>query len=62
MKKQFEILTEINGIKFYKGNLIDNGAEKQQIIFTDDENFKVPENSDLIKECKRIYKNYYEED
>lgn len=60
MKKQFEILTEINGIKFYKGSLIDNGAEKQQLIFTEGENFKVPADSDLIKECSRIYKNYYE--
>ena len=60
MKKQFETITIINGISFYKGNIIDNGAEKQQIIFTDDENFKVPENSNLIKECNRIYRNYYE--
>lgn len=60
MKKQFETITAINGISFYKGNVIDNGAEKQQIIFTDNENFIVPENSNLIKECNRIYRNYYE--
>lgn len=61
MNKNSEMITIIKGIRFYKGNLINNGAEKQLIIFTDDENFRVPENADLIKECNRIYRNYYQE-
>ena len=58
--KEFEIIATLNNINFYRGAVIDNGAAKQQIIFTDDENFRVPFESNLVKECNRIYRNFYE--
>ena len=56
MKKN-ELITTINGIDFYFGGYNENGWNQ---IFTNDENFHVPKESDLAKECKRIYQNYYE--
>ena len=60
MIKQLEVITEIDGVKFYKGNIIDNGNKKELLIITDDENFRIDIDEDLNKACKRIYHNYYE--
>ena len=60
MIKQLEVITEIDGVKFYKGNIIDNGNKKELLIITDDENFRIDIDEDLSKACKRIYHNYYE--
>jgi hypothetical protein len=56
----FEIIIKINNIEFFKGNIINNGVKKEQLIFTKDENFRVDMDEDLIKACDRIYHNYYE--
>jgi hypothetical protein len=34
MRKQLEIITVIENVTFYKGNVIDNGNKKELIIFT----------------------------
>ena len=59
--KNFEVITEINGIKFFKGNVIDNGCKKQLLIFTDNENFRIEIDEDILKACNRIYNNYYKD-
>ena len=56
MKKR-DIITEIKGKKFFYGGWNDNGWH---LIYTDDESFHVPQECDFIKECHRIYHNYYE--
>lgn len=53
-------ITEINGIEFFRGNIINNGAKPELLIFTNDENFRVDIDEDPEKACKRIYRNYYE--
>jgi len=60
MKKNFEVIAEINNIKFYKGNVLNTGAEKQLLVFTDDENFRIAIDEDPVKACSRIYRNYYQ--
>ena len=59
MLKKFEVITVINNIVFYKGDILNNGVKQQQLIFTDDENFRVDIDEDLAKACNRIYRNYY---
>ena len=59
MKKKLEVVSTIECVNFYKGNIIDNGNEKQQVIFTDDENFRIDIDEDIQKACTRIYNNYY---
>ena len=59
MKKELEVIAEINGVKFYKGNIIDNGNKKELLIFTDDENFRIDIDENINKAIKRIYDNYY---
>jgi hypothetical protein len=54
-----EIIITIQNIIFYKGNIIDNGMKREQIVFTNDENFRVDLDDDLIRACNRIYNNYY---
>ena len=60
MSKQKEILTIINGIKFYKGNIINNGNKKELIIYTDLENYRISTDEDILKACNRIYKLWYD--
>lgn len=60
MKKELEVIAEINGVKFYKGNIIDNGMKKELLIMTDDENFRIDIDEDVDKAIARIYHNYYE--
>jgi hypothetical protein len=55
-----EVITTIEGIEFCKGNIIDNGMKKEQLIFTKDENFRIDIDEDIIKACSRIHRNYYE--
>ena len=59
MKKQMEIITTIENVTFYKGNVIDNGNKKELIIFTNEDNFRVDLDEDILKACNRIYNNYY---
>jgi len=59
MKQKFELITTINSIKFFKGNTIDNGNKKEQIIFTNEDNFRIDIDEDILKACNRIYNNYY---
>jgi hypothetical protein len=59
MKKINEVITIINDVTFYKGNIIDNGMKKQLLIFTNDDNFRVDIDEDIQKACNRIYNNYY---
>lgn len=59
MKKELEVIAEIDGVKFYKGNIIDNGNKKKLSIFTDDENFRIDIDENINKAIKRIYDNYY---
>ena len=59
MKKELEVIAEINGVKFYKGNIIDNGNKKELLIMTDDENFRIDIDEDINKAINRIYNNYY---
>lgn len=61
MTKQSEVIAEINGVTFYKGNTINNGTKTELLIFTHNENFRVDIDEDPVKACKRIYRNYYEE-
>jgi len=59
MLNKFDKIITINRIDFFKGNIIDNGMKKEQLIFTNDENFRIDIDEDLEKACKRIYSNYY---
>lgn len=59
MKKEFEFITKINDVNFYKGSIIDFGNKKEQIVFTDDENYRIDIDEDIIKACNRIYINWY---
>jgi len=51
-----DLITTIQNINFYYGGLSQQGWT---LIYTDDENFHTPEGSDHVKECNRIYNNYY---
>ena len=53
-------VTDSVTVKFYKGNIIDNGNKKELLILTDDENFRIDIDEDINKACKRIHHNYYE--
>lgn len=53
--KNYEVITEVNGIKFYQGNII--GQER--IVFTDYENYRINADEDIIKACNRIYRLWY---
>lgn len=58
MKKK-DIITEINGVKFYYGGYNENGWH---LVYTDDENFHVGKERSVlpeVKDCQRIYRNYY---
>lgn len=56
-----ELIIKIGNIEFFKGNVIKNyaGGDDIVLIYTNDENFRIPATCDLIKECSRIYNNYY---
>ena len=59
MNKKLELITDIKGIKFYKGNIIDNGLKKERLVITDSENYRVDEDEDILKACNRIFKLWY---
>jgi len=61
-----ELITEINGVKFYQGCLIAHDILKpnttpQYVVYTDDMDFRVDWKKDLKKECKRFYDLQYGE-
>lgn len=56
--KPRDLITEIKGIKFYKGNLIKES--NRRVVYTDDENYRILEDEDILKACERIYKLWYE--
>lgn len=60
MINKLELITNIKGIQFYKGNIINNGLKKERIIATDDNNYRIDEDEDILKACNRIYKLWYE--
>ena len=51
-----DLITIINDINFYYVGLSQQGWN---LIYTNDENFHTPQGSDHVKECNRIYNNYY---
>lgn len=53
------LIVSIEGIEFFKGSVIDNGTKKEQLIYTNDENFRIDIDEDPLKACQRIYHNYY---
>ena len=57
MKKKGELIISIHGIDFFDGGTNGNGF---RLVYTQDENFHIPINSEIKKECNRIYGNFYE--
>lgn len=58
---QKDLIITIGNVNFYKGKIITNTEPNEQIIYTDDENYRISTNEDLIKACQRIYKLNYED-
>lgn len=59
MNNKLELIITIQGINFYKGNLINNGNKKERLIITDIDNYRIDEDEDIIKACNRIYNLWY---
>ena len=55
----FEVATEINGVVFYLGPTMEDGLGDKRIVFTEDENFHIDVDEDIVRACERIYQNYY---
>ena len=60
MNNKLELITNIKGVNFYKGAIIDNGLNKEVVIITDEENYRVDVDEDILKACARIYTLWFE--